>query len=144
MMREIRHDDFRGLMELYTQLHDNPLPSETDSLLSLWERIIDDNNYHIIVAEEDGKIVSSCTCVVIPNLTRAQRPYALVENVITDRAYRGRGLASACLDYAKQLAAGAGCYKIMLLTGAKDERTLDFYLRAGYNDKDKTAFIQWL
>ena len=32
----------------------------------------------------------------------------------------------------------------MLLTGSKEERTLDFYRNAGYNSADKTAFIQWL
>ena len=33
---------------------------------------------------------------------------------------------------------------MMLLTGSKEESTLRFYERAGYNSKDKTAFIQWL
>jgi len=33
---------------------------------------------------------------------------------------------------------------MMLLTGAKDERTLRFYESAGFNREDKTAFIQWL
>ena len=33
---------------------------------------------------------------------------------------------------------------MMLLTGAKDQKTLDFYKRAGYNSEDKTAFIQWI
>ena len=42
------------------------------------------------------------------------------------------------------MAEAAGCYKMMLLTGAKDEGTLEFYKKAGYNCKDKTAFIQWL
>ena len=32
----------------------------------------------------------------------------------------------------------------MLLTGTKNESTLDFYRKAGYNSEDKTAFIQWL
>ena len=45
---------------------------------------------------------------------------------------------------ARDIAAEAGCYKLMLLTGAKDEATLNFYRRAGYNSADKTAFIQWL
>ena len=36
------------------------------------------------------------------------------------------------------------CYKIMLLTGTKDEKTLRFYEHAGFNSSDKTAFIQWL
>ena len=36
------------------------------------------------------------------------------------------------------------CYKIMLLTGSKEESTLNFYRNAGYNSSDKTAFIQWI
>lgn len=35
-------------------------------------------------------------------------------------------------------------YKMMLLTGSHDPKTLDFYRHAGYNSTDKTAFIQWL
>jgi hypothetical protein len=31
----------------------------------------------------------------------------------------------------------------MLLTGSKEQSTLDFYEHAGYNRNDKTAFIQW-
>lgn len=82
--------------------------------------------------------------MVILNLTRNARPYALIENVVTHPDYRKRGLASQCLNYAKQIARQADCYKIMLLTGAKDEATLNFYRKAGFNSSDKTAFIQWL
>lgn len=144
MIREIRYDDFDGLMELYMQLHDNPFPEKNDEILKLWKDIIKDKNHHIIVAEEDGKIASSCVCVIIPNLTRGQRPYAFIENVITDQKYRKRGLATVCLDYAKEIAQKENCYKMMLLTGSKQESTLRFYERAGYNRNDKTAFIQWL
>ena len=144
MVREIMDKDFRGLMKLYMQLHNNPMPEETQEIKDLWKQILEDKNHHIIVAEEDGKIVSSCVCVIIPNLTHGQRSYAFVENVITDEAYRKRGLATACLDYAKEIAQKENCYKMMLLTGSKEESTLNFYERAGYNRKDKTAFIQWL
>ena len=58
--------------------------------------------------------------------------------------FRGRGYASACLDYARQLAEQADCYKIMLLTGSKKPETLRFYEKAGYNRGEKTAFIQRL
>lgn len=144
MVREIRNEDFEGLMRLYMQLHDNPMPEYTEELLAKWNRILEDEAHHIIVAEEYGEIVSSCVCVIIPNLTHEQRPYALIENVITDEKYRGRGLASKCLDHAKQIAEQENCYKIMLLTGSKEESTLRFYRNAGYNSEDKTAFIQWL
>ncbi len=94
--------------------------------------------------EKDNKLISSCVCVVIPNLTREIKPYAFVENVVTHAEYRQRGYATACLNFAKKLAECKGCYKIMLLTGSKEESTLNFYKNAGYNNTDKTAFIQWL
>lgn len=144
MIREIQAADFDGLMTLYMQLHDNPMPERTPEISALWKRILEDKDHHIIVAEEDGKIVSSCVCVIIPNLTHDQRPYALVENVITDETYRKRGLATACLDYAREIAEKEHCYKMMLLTGSKKESTLEFYRQAGYNSEDKTAFIRWI
>lgn len=91
-----------------------------------------------------GKIVASCVCVIIPNLTRNVRPYAFVENVVTHEDYRKKGYATACLKYAKQVAEENNCYKMMLFTGSKEEGTLKFYRNAGYNSSDKTAFIQWL
>ena len=63
---------------------------------------------------------------------------------MTHEDYRGKGYATACLNYAKALAENANCYKMMLLTGSKKKPTLKFYERAGYNSSDKTAFIQWL
>lgn len=144
MVREITENDLEGLLKLYNQLHDNQMPELTKDLLDLWNNIMNDVNHHIIVAEEDGQIVSSCVCVIIRNLTRNQRPYAVIENVVTDTEYRKRGLATASLNYAKELAVKENCYKLMLLTGSKSESVLSFYEQAGYNRNDKTAFIQWI
>ncbi len=144
MIREITANDFDGLLTLYMQLHDNPFPEKNEDIMKLWNTILNYENHHIIVAEESGKIVSSCVCVIIPNLTHNQRPYAFIENVITDCNYRKRGLATACLDFARDIALKKNCYKLMLLTGSKKESTLKFYENAGYNKNDKTAFIQWI
>ena len=144
MVREARKDDLDSLLNLYLFLHEDSIPDHDQHLQDTWELIINDKNHHIIVNEEDGMIVSSCVCVIIPNLTRNVRPYAFIENVVTHRDYRKKGLASACLDYAREIARKENCYKMMLLTGSKDPNTLRFYESAGYNSSDKTAFIQWL
>ncbi|MBR6580546.1 MAG: GNAT family N-acetyltransferase [Ruminococcus sp.] len=144
IIREIKNSDFQQLMELYTHLHEKDIPEKDARVSAVWESILSDKNHHIIVAEYEGKIISSCVCVIIPNLTRNQRPYAFVENVVTHADYRGNGIATACLDYARDIAKKENCYKLMLLTGSKNEKTLNFYRRAGYNSEDKTAFIQWL
>jgi ribosomal protein S18 acetylase RimI-like enzyme len=141
---EADEKDLDALLLLYTQLHDNTMPEKSSYLLKLWQSIMNDPNHHIVVCKKNGKIVSSCVVVIIRNLTHNQSPYALIENVITDEQYRKKGLATACLNYAKEIAKKENCYKIMLMTGSKQESTLRFYEKAGYNRHDKTAFIQWL
>lgn len=144
MVREVNENELRELLELYLHLHEETMPELTEHLSNTWDAIIQDKNHHIIVNEIDGKIVSSCVCVIIPNLTRSIRPYAFVENVVTHLDYRGKGYATECLNYAKEIAMKTNCYKMMLLTGSKKEATLNFYGNAGYNSTDKTAFIQWI
>ena len=68
----------------------------------------------------------------------------LDENVVTDSEYRGRGLATACLERAKEIAKAENCYRLILMTGSKLDSTLNFYRKAGYDDKEKTGFIQYL
>lgn len=143
-IREVRKTDLKHLLALYTQLHDNQMPIMNENLEQLWNDILSDPNHHIIVGIVEEKVVSSCVIVIIKNLTHNQRPYALIENVITSEEFRGKGYATAILNFAKIIAEAENCYKIMLMTGSKKESTINFYKRAGYNDKDKTAFIQWI
>ena len=144
MIREAKREDLDALLELYLFLHEDSIPEKNNHLEETWEQIIGDPNHHLIVCEEEGKIISSCVCVIIPNLTRNIRPYAFVENVVTHADYRGKGYATECLDFAKKIAEQENCYKMMLLTGSKSPETLRFYEKAGYNSSDKTAFIQWI
>ncbi|MBQ5330413.1 MAG: GNAT family N-acetyltransferase [Oscillospiraceae bacterium] len=144
MVREAVKEDLDALLDLYLFLHEDSIPDHDNHLEKTWAQIIEDPNHHLLVNEIDGQIVSSCVCVIIPNLTRNVRPYAFVENVVTRADHRGKGLATECLDYAKKIAEQENCYKMMLLTGSKKPETLRFYEKAGYNSSDKTAFIQWL
>lgn len=144
MVREAEKGDLDGILNLYLDLHETEIPEYTEHLEKTWSSMINDENHHLIVNEIDGKITASCVCVIILNLTRNVRPYAFIENVVTHRDHRRKGYATACLDYAKELAERKNCYKMMLLTGSRDEAVWNFYRNAGYNSSDKTAFIQWI
>ena len=144
MVREAYEHELNELLKLYLYLHETAVPEMTEHLRKTWNTILHDENHHIIVNEQEGRIVSSCVCVIIPNLTRNIRPYAFIENVVTHADFRGKGYATQCLNYAREIARKNNCYKIMLLTGSKEESTLDFYRKAGFNSTDKTAFIMWL
>ena len=79
MVREIYENELSKLLNLYLYLHEKSVPERTEHLKTTWETIIKDKNHHIIVNEADNKIVSSCVCVIIPNLTRNVRPYAFID-----------------------------------------------------------------
>ena len=101
MIREANKNDLEEILQLYLYLHEETVPEQSEHLSVIWNQIIADKNHHLIVNIVDGKIVSSCVCVIIPNLTRNIHPYAFVENVVTHADYRGHGCATECLNYAK-------------------------------------------
>ena len=54
MIREVRMDEYEQLMELYLHLHETSVPP-AELTRPLWERLVNDPDYHLIAAEEDGK-----------------------------------------------------------------------------------------
>ena len=93
MVREAQKEDLDALLKLYLFLHEDSIPEQSEHLEKTWRQIIDDPNHHLLINEIDGKIVSSCVCVIIPNLTRNVRPYAFVENVVTHVDHKRKGHA---------------------------------------------------
>ena len=96
---------------------------------------------HYVVARANGHLVSTCALTIVPNLTRSARPYGLVENVVTHPDCRKRGIATQVLRYALAIAWERNCYKVMLMTGSKQESTLRFYEKAGFVRGEKTGFV---
>ncbi|MFH1511930.1 MAG: GNAT family N-acetyltransferase [Bacillota bacterium] len=141
---EATREDLPALMGLYRQLHEtDPVPAGS-ALQNVWDAILPDPDYHILLCRADGKLAASVSVIVIKNLTRNARPYAIIENVITDSAYRRRGLAAALMAEAVRIAQTANCYKVLLTTSRKDESVCRFYESCGFNRQDKTAYIRWL
>lgn len=110
MVREATKKDLDEILQLYLYLHEESVSEDTGHLRRTWENIINDLNHHLIVCEVDNRIVASCVCVIIPNLTRNVRPYAFVENVVTHGDYRKKGYATSGLNYAQQIAKDNNCY----------------------------------
>ena len=141
-VREIKFDELKQLLELYQYLNaDDPELNIDDKLVKLWTEILEDPKHFCLVIEEENKIIASCNLIIINNLTRGARPYALIENVVTHQNFRKRGYATAILKHAIGIAKEKNCYKVMLMTSRKDESTLKFYEEAGFNRGEKTGFI---
>ena len=146
-MRKATPTDAEVLLDLYfNHLTANPPeePQDMDEWRKRLARFEESPLYHILVGEEEGRIVSSVTLIVIENLTHNLRPYAVIENVVTHADFRNKHYATILMEKASIIAEGLNCYKIMLMTGSKRKTTLDFYINCGYNMVDKTGFVKWL
>lgn len=112
-----------------------------EELYALWKGILQDPNLRIIVVEHEGAIVSTCVLAIVKNLTRGARPFAVIENVVTDERHRKRGFGRMVLNKAIEMARERGCYKVMLMSGSKKEETLRFYENTGFDRYRKTGFV---
>lgn len=141
-IRDIAPTELDALLELYHHLHDDddPLPSR-DVVEAVWREIHASPRLACFGGFVDRVLVASCTLTVVPSLTRGCRPYGVIENVVTHAAHRRRGHGRALLAHALEHAWSRGCYKVMLLTGRKDEATLRFYAGAGFDPHGKRAFV---
>ena len=146
-VREAFASDIEDLYELYME-HLTKYPIKEKQDICKWSELlgelIENPDYHLIVGETGGRVVSSVTLVVIHNLTHSLRPYSVIENVVTHASFRNKGYAFALMEKASEIATENGCYKIMLMTGSKKDSTLRFYERCGFNMNDKTAFVKRL
>ena len=132
-------DDLDAVLALLAQLNPEDAPLDPATARTAWAAILARPGLATLVATLDGAVVACLTLVVVPNLSRGARPYAMIENVVTDAAHRGRRIGRTLLDAALRHAWGQDAYKVMLMTGSKKPETLGFYRAAGFTD-DKTAF----
>jgi GNAT superfamily N-acetyltransferase len=141
-IRLIQANELNQLLALYAHLHrsDDPLPDES-VLQAVWQELLANPRYKYFGGYLGSELISSCTLTVIPNLTRGCKPYGVIENVVTYASHRNQGHGKALLAHALAHAWSVGCYKVMLLTGRKDEATFKFYESAGFDRHGKQAFL---
>ncbi len=141
-IREIRANELGLLLELYQHLHedDEPLPNQ-NVVDEVWQKIQVDDHLIYLGAYEQENLLGSCTLAVIPNLTRACKPYGVIENVVTHKDFRRKGIGQGLLRKALDHAWSGNCYKVMLLTGRLNEGAFKFYESAGFDRHSKQAFV---
>ncbi len=141
-IRALQPNDLESLLALYEHLHRSDIPLPEHQVVTLtWRELMSNPNYRYFGGFLNEQIISSCTLSVIPNLTRGCMPYGLIENVVTHTAHRNKGYGKSILAHALESAWSSGCYKVMLLTGKKDDATLRFYESAGFDRHAKQAFV---
>ena len=130
--------DLDAILDLYQQLSARVPVADAAQAPAIWRDLLTRPGVIVLVTENDGRASATCTLVIVPNLTRGGRSYALIENVATHSSLRGRGYGRAVLAAVLSRAWEAGCYKAMLLSGRTEESGVPaFYERVRLSTRDQ-------
>ncbi len=135
-IREAAAKDIPRLQELYQQLSFNPgdyRKAPVADCRKILHQIKKYPNASLLVAEEDGKVVGTTFLAILPGFAHHTAPFAVIEYVVVDEKVRSKGIGKALMDYCKDRAKEAGCYKIMLTSDKRRERAHKFYKANGFN-----------
>jgi GNAT superfamily N-acetyltransferase len=138
--RTAQKDDLPGLLALYRQLNPEEEPIDLEKAHSIWDATEKSNSTKYFVALDGTRVVSTCNITLIPNLTRDGRSFAIIENVITDQAYRKQGIGKKIMQQAIECAKESNCYKVVLLSSTKRTEAHGFYESIGFNGNSKRGF----
>lgn len=134
-VRAVDEGDAEGLVRLYDQLagdREEAQPAGPADARALVARLRSQPDRWLLVAESGGAVVGTADAVVVDNLTHGGRPWAVVENVVVDERWRGRGVGHALMDEVVDRARRRGCYKVQLLSRAERADAHRFYEGLGF------------
>ncbi|WP_284362256.1 GNAT family N-acetyltransferase [Maritalea porphyrae] len=134
LVREAQQHDFNDLLSLISVFPHQDHKQDEELIAQRFHEILEDRRMHLLVSEAEGSVVSTCTLVILPNMTRRGRPYGLVEVVATKPEFRRKGAATAVLSEALQRAWRADCYKVMLHSGKRNLEAHKFYQQCGFEE----------
>jgi GNAT superfamily N-acetyltransferase len=134
-IREAVADDLPALIRLYSELSlDDPRenPAAIERYEAALEAIGRIPGHHVLVAEDEMRLLGSVTVIIEPNLTYQGTSFALIENVVVSEAARGKGTGKQLINAAVEIARNAGCYKVTLTSNKRRTDAHRFYEGLGF------------
>jgi RimJ/RimL family protein N-acetyltransferase len=146
LLRELRWGDFDGLLESYFHLYDERAAGESIGITLFRERPtiaeevtwfgslmrhVVEGSHIVVVADLDGLPVGSCTIAPAAPLRDHEAGHVGVLGIMVDHRHRGRGVGTALLRRALELARGQ--FEIVrLAVFADNTRAKALYQRLGF------------
>lgn len=135
MIRDARAQDVPAIVAL---LADDELGAqrETPDDLAPYQdafKVVDaDPNQHLVVAEQDGRVVGTLQLTVIPGLSRRASTRAIVEAVRVASGERGSGLGGEMMQWAIDECRRLGVDLLQLTSDRTRTDAHRFYERLGF------------
>jgi GNAT superfamily N-acetyltransferase len=139
--RRARADDLAALLALFRVSEVSTAAEPLERAERIWAQMLSRDGLAVFVAEAESKVVATCMLITAPNLLRAGRRHAFLENVVTHPDLRGRGYGRAVVHAALAAAWEQDCHHVFLQSGRADPRVHRFYERCGFEPGLRTAYV---
>jgi L-amino acid N-acyltransferase YncA len=142
LIRPARADDVPAIVAM---LADDVLgasretPDDLAPYEEAFERIAADPGQHLVVAEQDGRVVATLQLTVQPGLSRRGATRSIVEGVRVASSARGSGLGTQLLEWAVEESRRLGCTLVQLTSDATRLDAHRFYEQLGF-EKSHVGF----
>ncbi|MER0446968.1 GNAT family N-acetyltransferase [Streptomyces sp. Edi4] len=134
-IRPARTEDIPAIVAM---LADDPLgavresPDDLTPYRTAFDRLVDDPNQHVVVADRGGEVVGTLQLTVIPGLSRRGSTRSVIEGVRVHGAERGSGLGTQLIEWAVEESRRQGCQLVQLTSDASRADAHRFYERLGF------------
>lgn len=134
-IRPAKRDDIPAIVAM---LADDTLGATRESPNDLtpyqfaYERLQNDPNQLLMVADRDGEVVGTLQLTIIPGLSRKGSTRSLIEGVRVHASERGNGLGARMIEWAIEESRRQGCALVQLTSDATRTDAHRFYERLGF------------
>ncbi|MEU3300895.1 GNAT family N-acetyltransferase [Streptomyces sp. NPDC006678] len=135
---QIRPASPADIPAIVAMLADDPLgtrresPDDLTPYTAAFDRLAEDPNQHLVVAEREGRIVGTLQLTVIPGLSRRGATRAVIEGVRIHADERGGGLGGRLIEWAVDESRRRDCQVVQLTSDVSRTDAHRFYERLGF------------
>jgi len=129
-IRKIQMEDLSGMAYLYKGLWNEE--SNLECMKFLFGKIKSNQDYFILNAFSNGKIIGTILGIVCYSLYGDCKPFLVVEDFIIDDNFKRKGIGRKLLHAIENEGKARGCNQVILVTDFERKDTQRFYESCGY------------
>lgn len=141
-IKEINKKDLFDLAALYEDLSNQN--SHIVKMEENYKKIEADQNYILLGAEYNGKIVGSVMGIICVDLVGLCKPFMVIENVIISNAFRRKGIGKKLMLELEKIAQDRNCNYVLFVSGKQRADAHKFYESIGYKPDMVQGFKKFL
>lgn len=140
-IKNITFDDLTDLSELYEELMG--MKTNYTNMVKVYEKIQTNENYIILGAFNDEKLVGSIMGIICHDLIGECKPFMVVENVIVSRHARRMGIGKKLLLEIGNIARKRDCYYMIFVSGEQRKEAHEFYAKLGFKEENVEGYRKY-